>query len=161
MKLRGRTIIVIIITGKLYLQVHFPFPTFSQQVLADALTEALEGGQVKAVGVCNYNVKQLEELHSILDGRGIPLASNQVKFNVLERDALDSGLLQACADRGITLVAHSPLQQGLLTGSILSKLKAKSKFSAFIEGLCERGLLRPSTGISFSGDELVVALLDD
>ena len=61
------------------LQVHFPFPTFPQQVLADALTEALESKRVKAVGVCNYNARQLEELHGILDRRGIPLASNQVR----------------------------------------------------------------------------------
>lgn len=59
-------------------QVHFPFPTFPQSILADALTEIMEKGLVKAVGVCNYNVQQLSELQSILGKRGIPLASNQV-----------------------------------------------------------------------------------
>lgn len=37
-------------------------------------------GLVKAVGVCNYDSKQLGEIHSVLAARGIPLASNQVNI---------------------------------------------------------------------------------
>jgi len=96
-------------------QVHFPFPTFPQQVLADALTEVMEKGLVKAVGVCNYDLKQLTQLNDILSKRGIPIASNQVKCSVLEQKAITDGLLQGCKDMGTTLVAHSPLCQGLLT----------------------------------------------
>ena len=40
----------------------------------------------------------------------------QVKYNIFERGVEKDGTLQACRDMGITLVAHSPLQQGLLTG---------------------------------------------
>lgn len=59
-------------------QVHFPFPTFPQSILADALTEIMDKGLVKAVGVCNYNLQQMSELQSLLCKRGIALASNQV-----------------------------------------------------------------------------------
>lgn len=96
-------------------QVHFPFPTFPQQVLADALTEIMEKGLVKAVGVCNYDLKQLTQLNEILSKRGIPIASNQVKCSILEQKSFENGLLQGCRDMGITMVAHSPLSQGLLT----------------------------------------------
>ena len=34
--------------------------------------------QVRAVGVCNYNAGQVEEMHGLLARHGIPLASNQV-----------------------------------------------------------------------------------
>jgi diketogulonate reductase-like aldo/keto reductase len=51
------------------------------QVLADALTEIMEKGLVKAVGVCNYDLKQLTQLNEILSKRGIPIASNQVPIN--------------------------------------------------------------------------------
>ena len=44
----------------------------------------------------------------------------QVKFNVLERDPEISGLLGKCQELGVTLVAHSPLQQGILTGTFPS-----------------------------------------
>ena len=40
----------------------------------------------------------------------------QVKFSVLEQDPIKSGLLDACKELNVALVAHSPLQQGLLTG---------------------------------------------
>ena len=45
------------------------------------------------------------------------MPSWQVKYNVFERGPEKSGLLQACKDLGVTLVAHSPLQRGLLTGA--------------------------------------------
>ena len=41
----------------------------------------------------------------------------QVKYNVLERDPEKAGLLDKCQELGVTLVAHSPLQQGMLTGT--------------------------------------------
>ena len=41
----------------------------------------------------------------------------QVKYNVLDRAPEKSGLLQLCRDLDVALVAHSPLQQGLLTGA--------------------------------------------
>lgn len=71
------------------MQVHFPFPTYPQQVLADALTEIIDKGTVRAVGVCNYNVQQMQELGSILGRRGISLASNQVTL-LLANTILDS-----------------------------------------------------------------------
>ena len=60
------------------MQIHFPFPTFKQSVLADGLKEAMDLGLTGAVGVCNYDVAQLEEMHGLLDKNGIALATNQV-----------------------------------------------------------------------------------
>lgn len=39
---------------------------------------------------------------------------------MLERDPETSGLLGKCQELGVTLVAHSPLQQGILTGTFPS-----------------------------------------
>lgn len=52
----------------------------------------------------------------------MPSNTLQVKFNVLERDPETSGLLGKCQELGVTLVAHSPLQQGILTGTSLSSV---------------------------------------
>ena len=57
---------------------HFPFPFFSQELLADAMTQLHQEGTIKAVGVCNYNPDQMRTLHGLLAKQGIPLASNQV-----------------------------------------------------------------------------------
>lgn len=64
------------------MQIHFPFPFFKQTTLADGLQEAMDLGLTTAVGVCNYNTAQLEEMHSLLDRKGIPLATNQVTYGI-------------------------------------------------------------------------------
>lgn len=94
--------------------IHFPFPTFKQAVLMDALEEAMDLGLVKAVGVSNYDAGQLEEAHELLERRGIQLSSNQVKYSLLAREPESSGLLLKCAERGVKLVAYSPLDGGKL-----------------------------------------------
>jgi aryl-alcohol dehydrogenase-like predicted oxidoreductase len=53
--------------------------------------------------------------------------ASQVKYNIFERKPEKTGLIQLCRDLKVTLVAHSPLQQGLLTGM---PLKSLSQFSA-------------------------------
>lgn len=51
----------------------------------------------------------------------------QVKYNVFERGPEKSGLVQACKDLNVALVAHTPLQQGLLTGDELCKIPCNIK----------------------------------
>jgi len=59
--------------------------------------------------------------HATLAKRGIPLATNQVEFNLLNRKVEHNGLLSLCNDLGITLIAYSPLSQGVLTGKYTSE----------------------------------------
>lgn len=48
--------------------------------------------------------------------RGTCLSSNQVQYSLLYRTPESNGVLEACREAGATLVAYSPLCQGLLTG---------------------------------------------
>lgn len=97
-------------------QIHWPFPPVPIERWMQALADAVEEGLVRAVGVSNYNVDQLRRAHEALAKRGVPLASNQVEYSLLQRGPERSGLLAACRDLGVTLIAYSPLGQGLLTG---------------------------------------------
>lgn len=97
-------------------QIHWPLPFRSVDTWANALVEVYQEGLVEAVGVSNYNADQMVKTCEILEKNGIPLASNQVRFNLLDRKAQDSGLLATCKKLGVTLIAYSPLSQGLLTG---------------------------------------------
>src|ERR671912_1807667 len=47
---------------------------------------------------------------------GDPLASNQVEYSLLHRAPEVNGMLDACRELGITLIAYQPLAQGVLTG---------------------------------------------
>jgi aryl-alcohol dehydrogenase-like predicted oxidoreductase len=97
-------------------QHHFPMQRLSIPKLMDQLADAVEAGKVKAVGVSNYSAEQMREAHAALARRGIPLASNQVEYSLLHRQPEVDGVLDACRELGITLIAQSPMAGGMLTG---------------------------------------------
>ncbi|WP_373545714.1 aldo/keto reductase [Chamaesiphon sp.] len=98
-------------------QVHFPFPSFlSQEGLMNALADEVQQGRIKAVGVSNYSAEQLREAHRVLALRGVPLAVNQVRYSLITREIETNGVLAAARELGVTILAYSPLAQGLLTG---------------------------------------------
>jgi aryl-alcohol dehydrogenase-like predicted oxidoreductase len=97
-------------------QIHFPYTILSIDSLMDALAEAVHSEKVRAVGVSNYSAKQLRRAHARLARHDIPLASNQVHYNLLHRKPEANGVLDACRELDIALIAYSPLEQGLLTG---------------------------------------------
>jgi aryl-alcohol dehydrogenase-like predicted oxidoreductase len=87
----------------------------------ESLKEAVEEGLTTAVGVSNYSQYQMEEADDLLARYGIPLASNQVQYSLASRSPEENGLLKACKERGITLIAYSPLASGLLTDKTLTR----------------------------------------
>jgi aryl-alcohol dehydrogenase-like predicted oxidoreductase len=97
-------------------QVHQPFPPIPVETWAEGLAEAVEKGLARAVGVSNYDMNKMRRAQSVLAARGIPLASNQVEYSLLNRTIEFNGLLAACKEEQITLIAYSPMEQGLLTG---------------------------------------------
>lgn len=105
-------------------QHHFPAKGVSTPRLMNLLADAFEAGKIKAVGVSNYSAEQMREAHAALAKRGIPLASNQVEYSLLKREPEINGVLDACRDLGITLIAYSPLAGGALTGKYSATKKA-------------------------------------
>jgi aryl-alcohol dehydrogenase-like predicted oxidoreductase len=97
-------------------QIHFPNPIFKIEGLMDALAEAIKAGKVRRVGVSNYGADQMRRAHERLASRGVPLASNQVEYSLLQRAPETNGVLEASRDLGVTLIAYSPIAKGLLTG---------------------------------------------
>lgn len=98
-------------------QVHQPFGfLMSQKTLLTALADEVKRGRIGAIGVSNYSTKQMQEAYEILAERGIPLAVNQVKYSLLSRQIEVNGIYSTAQDLGITILAYSPLDQGLLTG---------------------------------------------
>lgn len=82
----------------------------------DVLAEAVKTGQVRAVGVSNFGASEMREAHAALARHDVPLAVNQVRYSMLHRSPEVDGVLDACRELGVTLLAYSPLEQGLLSG---------------------------------------------
>lgn len=97
-------------------QHHFPNARLSIPQLMDFVAAAVQTGKVRAVGVSNYSAVQMREAHAALARHGISLASNQVEYSLLNRKPETNGILEACRELGITLIAYSPLAGGMLTG---------------------------------------------
>jgi len=98
-------------------QVHWPF-TFlmSQETLMNALADEVKRGRIEAVGVSNYSANQMRSAYDLLAARGVPLAVNQVRYSLLSRQIERQGILDTARELGVTILAYSPLAQGLLTG---------------------------------------------
>jgi aryl-alcohol dehydrogenase-like predicted oxidoreductase len=105
-------------------QHHFPAQNVSIPHLMGLLADAVEAGKIKAVGVSNYSVEQMRTAHAALAKRGIPLASNQVEYSLLHRQPETNGVLEACRELNVTLIAYSPLAMGALTGKYSATQKA-------------------------------------
>ncbi|MDO9018041.1 MAG: aldo/keto reductase [Deltaproteobacteria bacterium] len=85
--------------------------------LMAALADAVAEGLVTAVGVSNFSAEEMRRAHAALARRGVALASNQVRYNALHRAPETDGVLDACRELGASLLAYSPLEQGVLLGS--------------------------------------------
>lgn len=119
-------------------QVHMPFDFFmSKKTLMEALAEEVKQGRIGAIGVSNYSADQMREAQGYLAAKGVPLAVNQVRYALINREIEANGILQTAKDLGVTILAYSPLAQGLLTGkykpenadSVTGARKLDPKFS--------------------------------
>ncbi len=97
-------------------QIHLPTASRRVDALMDVLAEAVRAGKVRAVGVCNYNAALMRRAHARLAGHGIALASNQVQYSLLYRYPETNGVLAACRELNVALIAYAPLAQGVLSG---------------------------------------------
>ena len=96
-------------------QLHWPTGTFGSEIVPieetiGALTELKEQGKIRAIGVSNFSRAQLQEASQF--GR---VDSLQPPYSLFWRQVEeDAGPF--CADNKISIIAYSPLAQGLLTG---------------------------------------------
>jgi len=97
-------------------QVHNPYSFASIGAQMNAMADLVEAGKIRSIGVSNFSAKMMRKAHAVLARRGVPLASNQVKYNLLARGIEDNGVLDAAKELGITIICYSPLEMGLLSG---------------------------------------------
>lgn len=97
-------------------QVHMPLGFSSIEKEMNAMADLVEEGQIKQVGVSNFNKNQMIRAYNALQKRGIHLASNQMEYSILNRTIESNGVLQTAKDLNISIIAYSPLAQGITTG---------------------------------------------
>ncbi len=95
-------------------QVHIPNPLVSVHRIMREMEKLVKKGKIRYIGVSNYGPRLLQRAMESLSFSD--LASDQIHYNLIQREAEQNGTLDFCRKNGITVIAYSPLEQGLLTG---------------------------------------------
>lgn len=93
-------------------QIHWPNRQVPLAESMEALERLRRAGKVRAIGVCNFGVKDLSDLLAL--GR---CQSNQLPYSLLWR-AIEYQIRGKCIEEGVGMLAYSPLAMGLLTGKL-------------------------------------------
>jgi diketogulonate reductase-like aldo/keto reductase len=105
----------------LYL-IHWPGPQMDLESTFGALNELVEGGEVRHIGVSNFDTKLLKAAER---ASATPIVTNQVPYSLQERTSSKNGLLRCCRKKGIVVTAYSPFEQGRLPSSrVLNEIAA-------------------------------------
>jgi aryl-alcohol dehydrogenase-like predicted oxidoreductase len=91
-------------------QVHWPDPLVLIEETAEAMLTLLEQGKIRAIGVSNFSVLQMERFRRVA-----PLHVLQPPYNLFER-GIETGLLPYCRENKIAMLGYGALCRGLLSG---------------------------------------------
>lgn len=93
-------------------QCHRPDPATPAEETMEALNLLLEQGKIRAIGVSNFSVEQIEAFRQYG-----PVHSDQPRFSMLDR-TIEAEHLPYYRKHNIGVLAYSPLEQGILTGKV-------------------------------------------
>ena len=99
-------------------QVHWPDPLVPIEETAEAMQTLLDEGKIRAIGVSNFSVAQIERFRRIAQ-----LHVVQPPYNLFERE-IEAELMPYCRQSGLATLTYGALCRGLLSG----KLKQNARF---------------------------------
>jgi myo-inositol catabolism protein IolS len=120
-------------------QIHWPNPLLPIRNTMRTLKKLVRLGKVRSVGVSNFNLTQTKAAQEALSP--LELASNQVKYNLLDRK-IETDLLPYAQSSNVTIIAYSPLAHSLLTGRYTPENKPTSLVQAGNPRFSSRNLTR-------------------
>lgn len=93
---------------------HRPDPDTPLEETMSALADIVRQGKALYAGISNYDAKQTEKAVELLQKNGTPCLIHQSRYSMLERK-VEPELLPLLKEKGIGMIAFSPLAQGRLT----------------------------------------------
>lgn len=97
-------------------QVHQSWSFSNEKKEMAAMAELLNRKLIKSIGVSNFPAEKMKSAWETLEKIGIPLASNQMPYSLLNRKIESNGVMELAKKLGISIIAYSPLAQGVVTG---------------------------------------------
>jgi aryl-alcohol dehydrogenase-like predicted oxidoreductase len=93
-------------------QVHWPDPHTPVAETAGALTQLVEEGKIRHIGVSNYGVAEMDEFRRFAN-----LETLQPPYHLFRR-GIESEVLPYCAEHDLGVLVYGPLAHGLLSGTM-------------------------------------------
>jgi aryl-alcohol dehydrogenase-like predicted oxidoreductase len=122
--------------------IHQPYSFSSPEVEMNAMADLVKAGKIRSVGVSNFNPARMRRAHAALAKRGLPLAVNQVRYSLLNREIETNGVLETAKELGVTIIAYTPLARGLLSGKYHKNPELLSQMSGWRKASMRRNLER-------------------
>jgi aryl-alcohol dehydrogenase-like predicted oxidoreductase len=122
--------------------IHQPFSFSSPEAEMNAMADLVEAGKIRSVGVSNFSPARMRRAHAALAKRGLPLAVNQVRYSLLNREIETNGVLATAKELGVTIIAYTPVARGLLTGKYHKNPELLEKRTGLWKGVFKRDLER-------------------
>ncbi len=94
-------------------QFHWPNSYVPIEETMEAFEKLVKDGKVRYIGLSNFPVPLIKESQKSL--KNTPIVSNQVQYNLISRD-IEKKILPFCIEQNISVIAYSPIAQGLLAG---------------------------------------------
>ena len=126
-------------------QIHNPFGFSSVEKEINVMADLIEDGKIKYIGVSNFNSDKMKRAYVALDRRGHKLVSNQVVYNILNRKIESNGIMDTARELGVTIIAYSPLAQGLVSGKFHEDrelIKKRTGSRKYMNTFKQEGLLK-------------------
>ncbi len=107
---------------------HRPDPDTPLEETMGALASAVQQGKALYAGISSYSPELTARAADVLRQLGVPLTIHQPSYSMLNR-WIEGGLLDTVGERGIGVIAFSPLAQGMLTNRYLGGIPEGSRAS--------------------------------
>ena len=104
-------------------------PDTPMEETLQALVDIVRAGKALYIGISNWPLEPLRFATQYLKERDVPLLIYQGRLNMLNREPIEQGILDFCAQEGVGFIAFSPLAQGLLTDRYLDGIPSDSRMS--------------------------------
>ena len=105
---------------------HCPDPNTPIRETCGALADIVRQGKALYAGISNYSAEQAAEAIAAMESLGVPLLIDQERYSMISRGS-EEALQPLLQDKGVGMIAFSPLGQGLLTSKYQTGIPATSR----------------------------------
>ncbi len=119
-------------------QIHWPNHTVPIAETMRAMEELVDRGMARYIGVSNFSAAQMREAQAAMSK--YPIVCNQTLYSLKQR-GIERDLLPYCEERGITVMAYTPLADGSL--AVRPRLRAGRNWEA-LEGVAREAGKTPA-----------------